>query len=337
MSVIYPWMQSEFERLCGLADADRLPHGLLFSGQPGIGKHDLALALAKRLLCRSPGSSDLLGADGEVADACGQCPSCHLCDAGTHPDLLLVTLEDSRQIRVTQIRDMTEWSVQTANQAGRKLAIIDPADAMNDQSSNALLKCLEEPAPNTIIVLITAEPMSLLPTIRSRCQQVSFPLPNPNQAAEWLKGETQSNMDASILLTIADGCPLKARGLDDDYLTLRSTVARSLADVITGKVPALSFAGQLAKEDPVAVIELLWQLTADSIRYSLSGDENTIKNKDMKEYLKALSAQVGIEERQRLCDRLLAARKTVAGTSNANVAMLLEWVLMAGQDRELIA
>lgn len=337
MKEIYPWMKQDFERLCSLADAGRLPHGLLFAGPAEIGKHDLAMALAMRLLCQSQGAADLLGEDDSQgkAAACGVCPSCHLFNAGTHPDLMLVTLEESRQIRVAQIRDLAEWSLQTAGQSERKVAIIDPADTMNEQASNALLKCLEEPAPDTFMVLITNQQKQLLPTIRSRCQQRVFPLPDQDQAAKWLQAEPSAGEDVSKLLIVADGCPLKARGLDKEYLELRGKLAKTLADVIGGKSAALELVNQLATEDPGKVIELLWQLTADSVKYGFSSDEKTIKNKDISSQVKAFSKQVSIDDQLRLCDRLLSARRILAEPANANPAMLLEWVLMAGQDREI--
>lgn len=318
---VYPWMREDFGRLCGLEKSGRLPHGLLFAGPADIGKKDLALAFANYLLCAAEGNKP-----------CGSCAPCLLCRAGTHPDLLQVAPRDSRQVRMEQIRDMIDWSMQTANQGGRKVALIDPADAMNAQSSNALLKCLEEPGPGTVIVLISSEPMSLLPTIRSRCQAMGFRLPDAAVASDWLREKTDLETDAGILLDIAEGRPLKALSLDAGYLSLRESIAGAVAAVATGKTSPMRFASLMAKEEPGAVLELLYHLVADSVGFSLAGEKHRFRNGDLRPRLEAYAASVGLAERQRLLGRAVAARKLLGETSNANVAMLLEWVFMAAKE-----
>ena len=128
MNDILPWHQSTWQRVAEQIANDRLPHGLLITGPVDSGKQLLVDQLVQHLLCQ-----------GE-SPACGSCGQCNLLLAGTHPDLRAVGLEDSKQIRVEQIRDLIEWAMQTAQQGGRKVCVIDPADKMNQQSMRGCLR-----------------------------------------------------------------------------------------------------------------------------------------------------------------------------------------------------
>ncbi len=101
-----PWQQSQKEKLLQQINVNRLPHALLFSGIKDIGKKDFAFALGAQLLCNRPGGGN----------ACNQCSSCHLVNASTHPDLRIVRPEESKLIVIEQIRGLTEWVEQTAQQ-----------------------------------------------------------------------------------------------------------------------------------------------------------------------------------------------------------------------------
>ncbi|WP_018992356.1 DNA polymerase III subunit delta' [Aromatoleum toluclasticum] len=220
--MIHPWLQETWQRLAGLGE--RLPHALLFVGPEGLGKRDLADALAARLLCAAP------AADGH---ACGRCATCQLRLSGNHPDLLVVVPEadavsegeaaeggegaepgtgkkKSSQIRIEQIRDVQEALAVTGHQSSRRLIVIDPAEAMNAFTANALLKLLEEPPQGCVFLLVSSAPRRLLPTIRSRCQQWSFSRPADEVVARWLAGPDAPPAD---LLALTGGMPLAAQRL----------------------------------------------------------------------------------------------------------------------------
>ncbi len=311
-------MSEEWTRLKARYQSGRLPHGLLFAGPGDIGKHDLALRFANFLLCRD-----------EENKPCGVCAGCQLCEAGTHPDLLEVTLEDSRQLKVEQVRELIEWSMQTANQGGQKIAIIDPAHAMNVQSANALLKVLEEPPSNTTIILISSEPMSLLATIRSRCQRINLQVPSNEIASGWLEANSDLNADVAVLLNMAEGRPLKALAITEDDLKLRQVIGKALGPVLSGATSPVNFASVLAGEDLNKVLELLYQLLSDSISHSLAGGAIAYKNNDLTAHLERLEAASSVAARTALMDRVVSARRVSMGTSNANTTMLLEWIFMA--------
>lgn len=231
-----PWVAAPLARLP--AKISNLPGALLLSGQPGLGKRTTALFLARAILCES--SRDGLG-------ACGTCASCHLIAAGNHPDLRLVELateEDqpgegeetasttkkpSKQISVDRIRALGEFVTTTAYRGRAKVILIAPAEAMHPGAANAVLKILEEPPGNTHFLLVSHQPDRLLPTIRSRCFQIPFAVPAPEQALGWLreKGVVQPE------LALAQGgyAPLAAveRADAPEYWTQRRALLEALA------------------------------------------------------------------------------------------------------------
>lgn len=214
--MIHPWQAATWTRLCTLGE--RLPHALLFAGPPGLGKRDLAEALTARLLCDAP------AADGH---ACGQCTPCQWRLSGNHPDLQrLIPAADeatagsddggadggkakSAQIVIEQVRALQE-ALEVSAHHHRRAVIVDPAEAMNVFTANALLKLLEEPPADCFFVLVSSAPRRLLPTLRSRCQQWSFSAPDSAALARWSAARDAS---AAELLALCGGLPLAAERL----------------------------------------------------------------------------------------------------------------------------
>ena len=147
--------------------AETFPHAVIFSGVEGIGKKLTAEICAAALLCENP-------VGGEP---CGTCESCHLVAAHTHPDFFVVEPEETkaaRNIKIGQIRDLQEKTALTSMISERKVVIIDGAEYMNSAAANCLLKTIEEPPGPTTFILLTANRVALLMTIRSRCRTVNF-------------------------------------------------------------------------------------------------------------------------------------------------------------------
>ena len=148
---------------------DAVAHAYLFSGEQGIGKRLTARAFAAALNCQAAGP----------AGGCGVCSSCRKAASGTHPDVHLLS-PDGTEIKIDQVRAAQSELSLKPFEGQKKVLIVDSTEAMNDASQNAFLKTLEEPPGDSLIILITAMPQSLLPTIRSRCQELKFqPLPRP--------------------------------------------------------------------------------------------------------------------------------------------------------------
>jgi DNA polymerase-3 subunit delta' len=143
----------------------RFPHGLIFSGPDGVGKHTCALMIAKALNC-------LNATQGDFCDAC---TACRKIESGSHPDVVTVSVEDeATQIKIAQIRRLLNTLELQPLEGRNKVFIIDPADLLNAEAANALLKGLEEPPENSFFILITVNVHELLLTVRSRCQVYNF-------------------------------------------------------------------------------------------------------------------------------------------------------------------
>lgn len=174
----------------------QLPHALLFAGQPGVGKRELADALAARLLCEAPLKPR--------QPACGSCPSCLMFANGNHPDFRLLQPDAateseeetpvaeegkkkaSKQIRIQQIREVEDFFHVGGHRAGARVCIIDPAEAMNAITANSLLKILEEPSSSFYFIMISHRWRRLLPTLLSRSRRVMFGRPAEEEAKRWL-------------------------------------------------------------------------------------------------------------------------------------------------------
>ena len=152
MAEAYPWQAALWQQL---ASRKQHAHAYLLHGPAGIGKRALAERLRALLLCHAP-----VG-----LEACGQCKGCHLLAAGTHPDDFVLEPEEvDKAIRVDQVRELVSFVVQTAQLGGRKVVLLEPVEAMNLNAANALLKSLEEPSGNTVLLLVSHQPLLLAVT-----------------------------------------------------------------------------------------------------------------------------------------------------------------------------
>jgi DNA polymerase-3 subunit delta' len=234
--LLYPWQEEAWHRL--LSDLERLPHALLLHGPEGVGKTRFAETLAARLLCEN--------AQG-AAFACGECEGCKWFASGNHPDFHLVLPESegdtgeppeaeegavadsggekidkkkrSTQIRIDQIRDLSEAMVVGTHRQGLRVVILRPAEAMNMHTANSLLKMLEEPIPGSLFLLVSGKLNQLLPTVKSRCRLLHFGKPAPEVALAWL--QEQGLAGAEELLALAGGMPLAAQKLAEGNLPAR--------------------------------------------------------------------------------------------------------------------
>lgn len=201
-----------------LTSADvQLPHALLFAGQPGVGKRELADVLTTRLLCETTLEPHQV--------ACGTCPSCVMMTTGQHPDLRILqpdaateveeegTVAEegkkkaSKQIRIQQIREVEDFFHIGGHRGGARVCIIDPAEAMNAITANALLKILEEPSASFYFIMISHRWRRLLPTLLSRSRRVMFGRLPPEQAMRWLK--EQKLAEQAKWLPFFDHAPLE--------------------------------------------------------------------------------------------------------------------------------
>ncbi|HEX7417896.1 MAG TPA: hypothetical protein VF315_07575, partial [Steroidobacteraceae bacterium] len=167
-----PWLDAALESFRRARASGRLPHAVLIQGSAGVGAQVLAQQLAQLCLCRGPSPQP-----------CGQCLDCRQVAAHEHPDCHeVIPLEDSKQIRIEQIRELASELALTSHRPGYKIGLLWPADALNRNAANALLKTLEEPPPRTLLVLVAAVPSRLPATLLSRCQRVRIAAPERAQS-----------------------------------------------------------------------------------------------------------------------------------------------------------
>jgi DNA polymerase-3 subunit delta' len=259
MNRFAPWQKTVLDNALAAHAENRLGHALLLVGPAQLGKLEVATALAQRLLCTTPNADNL---------ACGRCRSCQLFAAETHGDFKRVSFEPNEkgdklrtEISVDQIRRLGQWFSLTPQMGGAQVALIEPADALNIASANALLKTLEEPAPNRFLLIVTSKPGRLPATIRSRCQRLEFRLPARDVALEWLRSKGNPEDSAAPALDAALGHP----GLADDWLSngglaLRKAVRSDLNAVGSGQASPVELAQRWLADDQA---ELRLRFSAD--------------------------------------------------------------------------
>ena len=257
-----PWHAELWERLQARLARGALPHALLFCGPAGLGKRDFVERFVRGLLCKERGP------DGE---ACGHCRSCLLLDAGTHPDFLTLGFglrKDGVQrseIVVDQIRELSARLAMSSQFGGWQIAVIDPADAMNAAAANALLKTLEEPTPQTLLLLLADAPWRLPQTIRSRCQRIDFQLPAPAEAIAWLHATGIKNADDA--LTAAGGNPGLAQAwAQDGALQRRQEVRKDLAALAAGRGERMEVVRRWLDSEPAQRLWFAAQAVAEEAR-----------------------------------------------------------------------
>jgi DNA polymerase III, delta'' subunit len=307
----YPWFTPVWEGFARQVEQDRLPHALLLVGQDGVGTLDLARAMAQFLLCVAP----------RPGRSCGQCRSCLLLQADSHPDLHWVVPEEGAQsIKIGQIREMTDFTYNTAQQGGRKLIILAPAEAMNANAANALLKSLEEPSGNCVYLLVCEQPAFLMATIRSRCSRVQIRTPDFTEALQWL--ERNRVAEAETLLRASGGRPLRVmEWLANDLWGQRAQMHEELANLLAGSVSFLDCAKVLAGFGSVWVVEQLQSWITSAVRAHAAGQPD-------KDSLVNTLAQIPAPRLMQFYDVLSAKKRLLLSTANPNPQLLLEEMMM---------
>jgi DNA polymerase III subunit delta' len=270
-----PWHREALGQLLSLRE--RMPHALLIHGRAGIGKVQFARALGAAVLCESP-------RDGL---ACGHCPSCHWLSQGNHPDYREIVPEAASEdddegeetakpdkakslfIKIEQVRAVADFVTLTTHRAGYRVLLIHPAESMHPGAANALLKTLEEPPPQTLIVLVSDQPARLLATIRSRCRLVALATPDRDAALKWLHAEGVAGAESA--LAAAGGAPLLALELAaPEEAELRKRIVNELAK--PGGADALQLASVLDKGAVPKLVFWMQTWVQDLVRVRMSGD-----------------------------------------------------------------
>jgi DNA polymerase-3 subunit delta' len=294
------------EALRRMITSGRLPGSLLFAGEEGVGKRLFALEVARALNCRTPKDSE----------ACGVCPSCvritklnypERDDAEEwtqiiwtdHPDVGLV-IAPKRVLRVEQMRQIEKEANFRPFEGKARVFLIDEADKLNDASANALLKVLEEPPRTSHLILITARPAMLLPTILSRCQMIRFaPLAPAEIETHLLKNKIADSKTAKLRARAAGGS--LGRALSNDMVTFTSQRKAMLgvlnALVMTNdRAQLLRSAEQLNeaqyKDEFEERLDVLETLIRDAWMLSLGANHQLLVNEDLASELEKISQRM---------------------------------------------
>jgi len=311
-----PWHAAARGRLAGALTGGRMPHALLLHGADGLGKERFAATLAAALLCGRP-ASDLA--------PCGECADCLLSRAGSHPDLhWLRRPEDRKSIGVDAVRDACEQLGMTSLRGGHRVAIVVPADLMTTSAQNAFLKTLEEPAPRTLLVLVTARPSRLAATLRSRCQRIEIARPAEADGLDWLRVELGFEPPRD-LLTLAGGAPLRAVELASHYAALEEQMSGLLENLLSGRAEVTRAAADMVGDGLGARLDWLeWRLSA-LLRGRLLQDATHVRIPGAAQLQRA-AAEVNMEAVFRCVSRLREIRRLLE--SPAAPQLLVEALLI---------
>lgn len=312
----YPWLEPVWDALCSHRETGRIPQSLLIHGAAGLGKAEIAVRFAQTLLCTA-----------SQVDACGQCHSCRLFAAGSHPDYQYVAPEDpGKAIRVDAIRKLINDLTLKPQYSGYRVFIIDQADQMNLSSANALLKTLEEPAEKTLLLLITERPSRLPPTILSRCQKLMIRGPRTEEAKRWLQAR-HPGCDAEVLLSASGGSPLRALALvDRDDVKRRQQVFEEFIGVLRHRQDPVIVAERWQAEPLAQCIDWVMSWVADLARLAAATPSVRLRNPDLGPILRESVAIVDPRSLSDYWDHLLRCRRALEG--QANRQLLVEEALI---------
>ncbi len=320
---LLPWHQSLWAHLQQCHEQGRLPHGLILHGPGGVGKENFSRRLAGFLLC--------LNDSTPLQEACGHCAACKLYRASTHPDLYELDVpEGKKNIGIDQVREVVRWQGMKSHLGGYKVVRIKDAHKMSISAANALLKTLEEPSGDTVLILLTPNPGWLLPTIRSRCRALKFGLPPRQLALEYLKKHAENSTELEMALAIAGGAPLTAlHYLEQNYLAERKKFFLDFQGISEGREFALPVAGRWYKRDPLLLQSWLAGWCRDLIRLKIMGKTSLTSNSDLAPDLARIAQRLGARELYKFLDQLTDMLSWA--DRNLNIQLQLENLLWSWQ------
>ena len=318
MFMVYSWQQLQWQKVQQQKQAGKLPHALLLVGPQGLGKLDFARQLANSLLCQKP---------GENADACGLCSACKLLEVGTHPDLFVLSAEErGKAIKVDSIRQLSTDLTLTSQYSGYKVALVVDAHDMNINASNSLLKTLEEPASDAVLILVSSNPQKLPITVRSRCQLISFSVPEKPVALSWLL--EQGIEQADELLNLAHGAPLLALDLNnEDILEHHKQLISALLGVAKNQ-PVVEQAAQLHKLPLGYMLNWSYDWVQDLIKLHQCGERASLIHENKRSELLQLIPRSSLQGLYDYLDQLTQTKRLQSFPLNTQLLwedLLLSW------------
>ena len=313
----YPWLQAYRQHLAAYVKQQRIPQALLINGIAGLGKHELAKQFAQYLICL----------DKQENTYCGECASCKLFSANTHPDFIQLQPEEpGKAIVVAAIRGLISKLNLKPQYSGYRVVIIRPADKMNINAANAFLKCLEEPPERTVFLLLTEQMQALPATIRSRCQKMLIKPPEINSAAHWLQ-EQGIGAEQTLLLHLAQGAPLRALAYaQENVLEQRNSCFAEWQKISQDKACPIQIAEKWQKLPDNQLVHWLLSWTEDLIKCYFQIDKSLLLNADLEKHLRTLAKRLDLNRLFSFYDLLL--KDTYRIKTQLNKQLLFEEMLI---------
>lgn len=309
--MLYQWQLNPWQRFTQQYQQQRVPHAVILTGVGGLGQLTLAEQMVMLVLCEE-----------QSLDApCGKCHNCQLLFAGNHPDHTVIKPEEvGKQIKIEQIRGLKHKQTLTASVSRWKTAIVTPAEAMNLNASNSLLKLLEEPQQNTLLILISAAPAHLPITVLSRCQRISLMPPSTEDALSWI--QQQGNFDLAEIdkaLVMAKSAPLVALSLlSDGSLDSLEQVSRDFATLLQHKANPVQLAKQWQQYDLSLVLHYLQLRLKERILNNTNGQKIRSNSHNWHIY-----------------DCIIKTIKLLSSRNNINKILLIEQFMVSVMDYQI--
>jgi DNA polymerase-3 subunit delta' len=318
------WLARQLAALRQARAQGRFPHALLIQDVPGGGGAQLALLAAQTALCTAAAG----------AAPCGHCRGCERVVSQAHPDLWFVEPEeDSRQIKVDQVRVLNETLALTGHVASASVAIFNPADTLTASSANALLKTLEEPRPGVLIILVTAVAARLPATVLSRCLRLRIELPQPANTAAWLRQQRGAG-DWQEVLEVLGNAPLLALGVEPaELLRIRAATQAEIEGTLAGTVDIAAVAERWAQRDEFELRLLCAENWVTRRLAARLAETSSLTELHTAAHLPSMNSSMNIRGLIRLMDALYELRRLAATTVNKALAVeQLLWQLRAARN-----
>lgn len=311
----YPWLNEPYRQMIAAYQSGRGHHALLIHSIPGNGADALCYGISRWLICQNR--------DG--MKSCGECHSCRLMLAGTHPDYHVINVEKGKTtVSVDAVRKLIETLSSHAQQGGSKVVYIQSTDALTDAAANALLKTLEEPAKETYFLLGSEKQEKVLATIRSRCLSHFLPAPDQKIALYWLQKQKPNLVmdDAVTALKLCQGAPVAALALLDDSLwQKRAALCQNMATALQNR-DMLGLLPSLNIDDAAMAMNWLLTLIADAIKVQQGAAQFCI-NQDYLVHVMQLASMMDRTRLGNLYEQWLQCRYQLLTVPALNQELLL--------------
>lgn len=300
-------------------------HSYLFEGVPGCGRRKTALTLIQALFCTALPD-----------DACGVCPSCRKIESGNHPDIHhIAPLPDKRDISIDQLRELQHILALRPYEAPRKACIIDPAERMSVNAANSLLKTLEEPPGNALIILLTENAGMLLSTVRSRCQLIRFAPLSPEHILSLLERSGMPHEAAALVAPMSGGSIQRALEFDNEALTARrEAVLSRVSRLSLNRISTVFDASEELSGNREATLELLDMLLSffrDAVHLGTGSAE--IVNRSVRPAIEEIAAQRPLQRNLELLECIYETRRDVQRNANPKLSLDHLFISMAEGSR----